>query len=269
MPELPEVETTRLGLMPLIVNQNVARVILHRSHLRWAVPQHLVTTLPKQRVQAIDRRGKYLLIRFLVGTVMIHLGMSGSIRVVGVNAPLHKHDHFELQFDNGGAMRLNDPRRFGSVLFSADGTHSLLDGLGVEPLGQAFNDVYLYHQSRHRQQNIKAFIMNSRVVVGVGNIYACESLFRAGINPRRLANAVSKKRYQLLTQCIKTVLTEAIQAGGTTLQDFSKVDGAPGYFAQTLLVYGREHQPCDTCAGKIARIVQNQRSTFYCKVCQT
>ncbi len=166
-------------------------------------------------------------------------------------------------------MRLNDPRRFGAVLFSKDGSHKLLDSLGVEPLEDLFDDTYLYIRSRKKQQNIKAFIMDSKMVVGVGNIYACESLFQAGINPECKAGSVSKKRYQQLTQRIKTILTQAIKAGGTTLQDFSQVDGNPGYFAQTLSVYGREDKQCKRCNGKIQRITQNQRSTFYCKKCQT
>jgi formamidopyrimidine-DNA glycosylase len=181
---------------------------------------------------------------------------------------LKKHDHFELSFANGKSMRLNDPRRFGAVLFSVDGAHPLLDNLGVEPLEKLFDNTHLYRRSRKKQQNIKAFIMDSKIVVGVGNIYACESLFYAGINPERKASSISKKRYAALTQCIKDILTQAIKAGGTTLQDFSSVDGQPGYFAQTLSVYGRENENCTQCNCKIARIVQNQRSTFYCPLCQ-
>ncbi len=269
MPELPEVETTKLGLTPLIVNQVVECAILYRDNLRWAMPKHLITTLANQVITAINRRGKYLLIKFDVGTLIIHLGMSGSIKVVNSDVPLKKHDHFELGFTNNTVMRLNDPRRFGAVLFSTDGSHPLLDNLGVEPLEDIFDESYLYIRSRNKQQNIKAFIMDSKVVVGVGNIYACESLHQAGINPERKAGSVSKKRYQLLTQCIKAILIQAIKAGGTTLQDFSQVDGSPGYFAQTLSVYGRENERCNTCDGKIARITQNQRSTFYCPICQT
>ena len=269
MPELPEVETTKRGLDPLIVSQVVERAILYRDNLRWEMPKHLVTTLASQTINAINRRGKYLLIEFDVGTLIIHLGMSGSIKVLSNDAPLKKHDHFELNLGNNTVMRLNDPRRFGAVLFSKDGSHPLLDSLGVEPLENEFDDTYLYTRSRNKQQNIKAFIMDSKMVVGVGNIYACESLFQAGINPERKAGSVSKKRYQQLTQRIKTILTQAIEAGGTTLQDFSQVDGSPGYFAQTLNVYGREGKPCMLCNGKISRIIQNQRSTFYCPLCQT
>lgn len=269
MPELPEVETTKRGLAPLIINQTVAKVVLHRANLRWEMPKHLITTLANQKVNAVNRRGKYLLIELDVGTLIVHLGMSGSIKVLDKEEPCLKHDHFELVFDDGKSMRLNDPRRFGAVLFSKDGSHKLLDGLGVEPLEGLFDDTYLYVRSRKKQQNIKAFIMDSKVVVGVGNIYACESLHQAGIAPERSAGSVSKKCYQVLSQCIRNILTQAIDAGGTTLQDFSQVDGTPGYFSQTLSVYGRENKPCGTCSGKISRITQNQRSTFYCKQCQT
>ena len=268
MPELPEVETTRRGLEPLIVNQVVDQVILHRRDLRWAMPKHLSHTLPGYRVNNIKRRGKYLLIEFEVGVLILHLGMSGSIKVLNQSEPLIKHDHFEVRFTNGQSLRLNDPRRFGAVLFSKDGSHPLLDSLGVEPLESLFNDHYLYQQSRNKQQNVKAFVMDSKIVVGVGNIYACESLFKAGINPNTKASRISLKRYQALTQAIRSTLAAAIEAGGTTLQDFAQVDGSPGYFAQTLLVYGREGESCTGCGGKIARINQNQRSTFYCPSCQ-
>jgi len=269
MPELPEVETTKNGLLSLIKDQVVLKAVHHRENLRWEIPKHLPTTLANQAIIDIKRRGKYLLITFEVGTLIIHLGMSGSIKVVSSDEPLLKHDHFELLLNNNTSMRLNDPRRFGAVLFSTDGSHPLLDSLGVEPLEELFDESYLYIRSRKKTQNIKAFIMDSKVVVGVGNIYACEGLFACGIDPERKAGSVSKNRYQLLTQQIKVILTNAIKAGGTTLQDFSQVDGQPGYFTQTLNVYGRENKPCPTCGGKISRIIQNQRSTFYCKSCQS
>jgi len=269
MPELPEVETTKRGLVPLIVRQTVQQVLLHRDNLRWEIPKYLPSVLSQQTINSINRRGKYLLIWFDVGVLIIHLGMSGSIKVVGKNTPRLKHDHFELVFDNNLSMRLNDPRRFGAVLFSKDGSHKLLDNLGVEPLTDDFDEAYLYIHSRKKVQNIKAFIMDSKIVVGVGNIYACESLFKAGINPERKAGNISKQRYQKLTQNIKDILNKSIKAGGTTLQDFSQVDGNPGYFSQTLNVYGRENESCTICDGKIVRIIQNQRSTFYCKQCQT
>ncbi len=268
MPELPEVETSKNGLLLLIVGQVVDAVYLWRDNLRWAIPTHLNTTLARQVVCGVGRRGKYLLIEFEVGILIIHLGMSGSIRVVNRNVELQKHDHFELVFENGKSMRLNDPRRFGAVLFSTNGIHPLLDNLGVEPLEDEFDANYLYTKSRKKHLAIKAFIMNSKVVVGVGNIYACESLFKSRIDPRRPAGKVTKKCYQLLTQNIKSTLSEAILAGGTTLQDFTKIDGTPGYFAQDLYVYGRENKPCFICNGKITRITQNQRATFYCPQCQ-
>ena len=268
MPELPEVETTKRGLEPLINNQVVECVILHRPNLRWEIPKHLHNTLAGKKVNSIKRHGKYLLIGFDVGTLIMHLGMSGNIKVLSQDKPLIKHDHFEIQFKNNTSMRLNDPRRFGAVLFSSNGQHSLLDSLGVEPLTKDFDETYLYSKSRGKQQNIKAFVMDAKIVVGVGNIYACESLFKAGIDPEQKAGSVSQHKYQQLTQHIKDTLARAIEAGGTTLQDFAQVDGSPGYFAQTLLVYGREGESCTSCSGKIARIVQNQRSTFYCPTCQ-
>ncbi|KAA0445922.1 MAG: bifunctional DNA-formamidopyrimidine glycosylase/DNA-(apurinic or apyrimidinic site) lyase [Candidatus Thioglobus sp.] len=268
MPELPEVETTKLGLQALIIHQQVKKAVLYRDNLRWEIPQHLPKTLANQVVNSIDRRGKYLLLRFEVGMLIIHLGMSGSIKVLQSDEPLKKHDHFELIFTNGKCMRLNDPRRFGAVLFTQNNSHPLLDNLGVEPLEDEFDEAYLYNKSRRKKQNIKAFIMDSKIVVGVGNIYACESLFCSGINPQNQADSVSKKRYKALTQCIKKILIQSIKAGGTTLQDFSAVDGQPGYFSQTLSVYGRKSENCDKCNSKISRITQNQRSTFYCPLCQ-
>jgi len=198
---------------------------------------------------------------------MIHLGMSGKINVVDINEPPKKHDHFLLYFENE-VMRFNDPRRFGSIFYLEDKNHKLLNKLGVEPLEDFFHENYLFENSRNKAQNVKAFIMDSKIVVGVGNIYACESLHKAGLNPKTKANKISKQRYINLTNKIKEVLRKAIKAGGTTLQDFAKVDGKPGYFSQELSVYGRENENCFNCNGKIKRIVQNQRSTFYCPICQ-
>ncbi len=268
MPELPEVETTRAGLSPLINNRKVKKVNIYQKKLRWNIPDHLPSTIKGCTINGVDRRAKYLLLRLDVGTLIMHLGMSGSIRVVNKDEELIKHDHFEICLDDNSAIRLNDPRRFGSVLFSDNGEHKLLSNLGVEPLSDEFDSSHLFKLSRGKKQNIKTFIMDSRVVVGVGNIYACESLFLSSINPKSLAGKVSLQHYQLLTDSIKTILKDAIKAGGTTLQDFSRVDGSPGYFKQTLSVYGREGRNCNSCGGKISRIVQNQRSTFYCKKCQ-
>lgn len=268
MPELPEVETTRRGLEPLITNQTVSKVSIYQKKMRWEIPSSIPITLSQQVVNGIGRRGKYLLISFDVGVLIMHLGMSGSVKVVDESEELKKHDHFEITFENNKSMRLNDPRRFGCVLFSANGEHKLLSNLGVEPLTDDLDDDYLFSKSRGKKQNIKAFIMDSRVVVGVGNIYACESLYMAGIDPTSAAGNISLKRYISLTRLIKEILDKAIMAGGTTLQDFSQVDGSPGYFTQALSVYGREGQNCHTCDGKISRIIQNQRSTFYCSKCQ-
>jgi len=267
MPELPEVETTKNGLHKLLTNKNITKVEILNPYLRWAVDQSITSKLNNQTIRSFSRRGKYILFNLDKGHLMIHLGMSGKINVVNINEPLNKHDHFLLYFKNK-VMRFNDPRRFGSIFYLKDLNHKLLNNLGVEPLEDSFHKNYLFENSRNKTQNVKAFIMDSKIVVGVGNIYACESLFKAGINPKTKANKISKQRYINLTNNIKSVLIKAIKAGGTTLQDFAKVDGKPGYFSQELSVYGREDKNCFSCNGKIRRIVQNQRSTFYCPICQ-
>ena len=269
MPELPEVETTRLGLKKLIVGQKILSAHIYQPRLRWPVPEHLLNTLDGQRVAGISRRGKYLLVEFKNGTLVMHLGMSGSIRVVDSELVLKKHEHFELKLSNNTSLRLDDPRRFGAVLWQNKGDMlPLLKSLGPEPLSDNFNANYLFECSRNRTQNIKTFIMNAKIVVGVGNIYAAESLFLSKISPKTSAGKISLKRYQVLTQSIKLILSEAIKNGGTTLKDFSGVDGKPGYFAQKLLVYGRANAPCEKCNGTIKKIVQNQRATYYCSQCQ-
>jgi len=267
MPELPEVETTKNGLHKLLTNKNITKVEILNPYLRWAVDQSITSKLNNQTIRSFSRRGKYILFNLDKGHLMIHLGMSGKINVVNINEPLNKHDHFLLYFKNK-VMRFNDPRRFGSIFYLKDLNHKLLNNLGVEPLEDSFHKNYLFENSRNKTQNVKAFIMDSKIVVGVGNIYACESLFKAGINPKTKANKISKQRYINLTNNIKSVLIKAIKAGGTTLQDFAKVDGKPGYFSQELSVYGRENENCYNCNGKITRIFQNQRSTFYCSKCQ-
>ena len=267
MPELPEVETTKNGLEKLLINKCISKVEIRNANLRWNVDRSIKFNLTNQTIRSFSRRGKYILFNLDKGHLMIHLGMSGKINVVDINERLKKHDHFLLFFEKI-VMRFNDPRRFGSIFYLDKLSHELIDHLGVEPLEDSFHEKYLFDQSRNKTQNVKAFIMNSKIVVGVGNIYACESLFKTGINPKTKANKVSKKRYILLTENIKRVLTKAIKAGGTTLQDFAKVDGKPGYFSQELSVYGRENENCYTCNDKIKRIVQNQRSTFYCPKCQ-
>ena len=269
MPELPEVETTKRGLEPHIVRRRVLSVNIHQKQLRWEIPSHLPTTIKGESIKKISRRAKFILIKFNSGTLVMHLGMSGSISVVPSAEALKKHHHFELVLDNATSMRFHDPRRFGSILWQKNNEQlSLFKNLGPEPLSSEFNDSTLYLSSRARKKNIKAFIMDSSVVAGVGNIYASESLFQAGISPKRVAGKTSKKRYQVLTQCIKQILSEAINNGGTTLNDFSNIDGEPGYFSQVLSVYGRNGMPCHRCDGTIKRIVQNQRASYYCPRCQ-
>ncbi len=269
MPELPEVETTKLGLEPHIVGKQVLSVQIHQKQLRWEIPSHLPKTIKEGIIKKISRRAKYILIKFSNGTLVMHLGMSGSISVVPSREVLKKHHHFELILDNSTSMRFHDPRRFGSILWQKNNEQlSLFKNLGPEPLSNKFNDNTLYLSSKGRKKNIKTFIMDSSIVVGVGNIYASESLFLAGISPKRISGKTSKKRYQVLTQCIKQILSEAINNGGTTLNDFSNIDGEPGYFSQVLSVYGRNDMSCYQCDGTIKRIVQNQRASYYCPRCQ-
>ena len=269
MPELPEVETTRRGLEPLIKERKVISVHIFKKKLRWTIPSHIKITLKNQTIERITRRAKYLLVKFEKGQLVMHLGMSGSIRVIPSSEPLRKHEHFEIKLDNSTSIRFHDPRRFGSVLWQKnDETLSLLNNLGPEPLSEKFDNNSLYNASIGKSKNIKTFIMDSSIVVGVGNIYASESLFLARISPKRKAGKISKKRYEALTQSIKKILADAIKNGGTTLNDFYSVDGNPGYFSQVLSVYDRDGMPCLRCGGKIKRITQNQRSTYYCPKCQ-
>ena len=267
MPELPEVETTKSGLEKLLANKTIREVEIRNPNLRWIIDQSIKSIIKNQTIRSFSRRGKYILFNLDKGHLMIHLGMSGKINIVDRNEPLTKHDHFLLHFNNE-VMRFNDPRRFGSIFDLKNLDHKLLNSLGVEPLDESFHENYLFECSRNKDQNVKTFIMDSKIVVGVGNIYACESLYKTGINPKTKAKNISKKRYICLTSNIIEVLRKAIKAGGTTLQDFAKVDGKPGYFSQELSVYGRENENCYNCNGKIKRIVQNQRSTFYCPKCQ-
>ena len=269
MPELPEVETTKRGLEPLILNRRILSAHIYKKKLRWEIPSHLIETLKQKTIHNISRRAKYLLIELSDGQLVIHLGMSGSMSVAPSSEPLKKHHHFELKLDNFTSIRFHDPRRFGSILWQDnDNQLKLLSDLGPEPLSYDFNDKVLYYASTGRSKNIKSFIMDSKVVVGVGNIYASESLFLAGISPKRVSGKTSKSRYETLTKSIKKILTDAINNGGTTLNDFSNVDGSPGYFAQILSVYDRDGMPCMRCNGKIKRIIQNQRATYYCPKCQ-
>ena len=267
MPELPEVETTKNGLAKLLTNKSITKVEIRNPNLRWRLDDSIKFNLNNQTLRYLSRRGKYIIFNLDKGYLMIHLGMSGKINVVDINEPIKKHDHFLLYFDKK-VMRFNDPRRFGSIFYLENLEHKLLNSLGVEPLEDSFHENYLYEKSRNKTQNVKAFIMDSKIIVGIGNIYACESLYKTGIDPKIESCKISKQKYIYLTENIKKVLTKAIKAGGTTLQDFAKVDGKPGYFSQELSVYGRENENCFNCNGKIKRIIQNQRSTFYCPKCQ-
>ena len=270
MPELPEVETTRRGILPHVKGRTIQEIIVRDRRLRWPVPKHLNTTLQGQQIREVKRRGKYLLLSSDVGTLIMHLGMTGSLRVLACNTPAEKHDHVDIVLDNGQCLRLRDPRRFGAVLFS-DGDplqHELLRDLGPEPLNDDFNADYLFAKSRKRTACIKSFIMDSHIVVGVGNIYANEALFAAGIHPRRAAGKVTRAQYALLVQSIKRVLRAAIKAGGTTLRDFTRSDGKPGYFRLSLQIYGHEGEPCPHCGKSITHAVIGQRSSYYCTHCQ-
>ncbi len=269
MPELPEVETTRRGIEPHLIGQAVQQVIVHNPNLRWPVPD-TVQQLSQGIVQSVDRRGKYLLITVPAGTAIVHLGMSGSLRVCNSTEPRRLHDHVELLLSSGLLLRFHDPRRFGCFLWQGhnEPLHTLLARLGPEPLTDAFNPDYLFRATRKRQVAIKNFIMNSDIVVGVGNIYASESLFMAGVRPGRAARRVTRKEVEKLVDAIKNVLQKSITDGGTTLRDFINTDGNPGYFAQSLRVYGRGGEPCHTCGEPIRQKVLGQRSTFYCSHCQ-
>jgi len=269
MPELPEVETTRRGVAPHIRTRTVIELIVRQPKLRWPVPAELHEILPGQPVLAVERRAKYLLIRFEPGTLLVHLGMSGSLRMVDVEQEAGKHDHVDLCFDSGMALRLHDPRRFGAVLWQPAGeTHSLLTSLGPEPLTDDFNVDHLAACADGRRTAIKTFIMDNHVVVGVGNIYANEALYAAGIHPKRAAGRISKARLAQLVEEIKAVLARAIEQGGTTLKDFVGGDGKPGYFAQQLNVYGRAGEPCPGCGNTLSEIRLGQRSTVFCGQCQ-
>ncbi len=270
MPELPEVETTCRGLKPHVVNRQIAAVRIRERRLRWPVPRQLGRMIRGTHIRNIDRRAKYLLLRTDVGTLILHLGMSGSLRVVAADYPAGKYDHFELVFTDGNCLRLRDPRRFGCVLWTTNdpARHPLLSTLGPEPLSNALSGEYLYARSQGRRISVKSFIMNSAIVAGIGNIYANEALFAAGIHPQRQAGRISQQRYTCLADSIKHTLQNAIQAGGTTLRDFSREDGNPGYFQQQLRVYGREGASCPCCQAPIRRLMVAQRSSYFCHRCQ-
>lgn len=268
MPELPEVETTKKGLEPYILDSKVKQVNIHHKQLRWPIPNQ-ARSIEGKKSSGLERRAKYLLWHFSNGSLVMHLGMSGKMRIVSSQEPLQKHDHFEVIFTNGKALRLNDPRRFGAILWQTpEEPLSILENLGPEPLTDNFSCDYLHQALSKRKGAIKNAIMTNAVVVGVGNIYASESLFLARINPKTAANRVSKKRLEALVIAIKDVLAKAIEAGGTTLKDFTQTDGNPGYFAQKLNVYGLEAEPCPQCNSLIKRTIIGQRATYYCTQCQ-
>jgi len=269
MPELPEVETTRAGLIPHLLGRRIIGVTLHRPNLRWPIPPELARHLTGERIIAVRRRAKYLLMDVASGSALWHLGMSGSLRVLAADTALRVHDHVELRLDSGALLRFNDPRRFGCLLWQAAGeTHPLLAALGPEPLSEAFSGAWLHALSRNRSASVKSFLMDQTVVVGVGNIYAAESLFAAGIDPRRAAGKVSLARYQRLAQAVRDILGHAIARGGTTLRDFISPDGAPGYFEQELLVYGRAGLPCRVCNTRLRDASLGRRASVWCPRCQ-
>lgn len=269
MPELPEVETTCRGIRPYLNQSIIRKWIVRESRLRWPVPE-VLSSLPGQTILDVQRRAKYLLIHCTQGHILIHLGMSGSLRIVPPETPWRKHDHLALELSNNKQLRYHDPRRFGCWLWTTDAPalHPLLRTLGPEPLSEEFTASLLQQRFRTRNLPIKQAIMDARTVVGVGNIYACEALFLARIDPQKPARQVSRKKLELLVSSIREVLEHSILQGGTTLRDFLREDGTPGYFSQQLRVYGRENLPCQTCSQSIKKVTLGQRSTFYCPQCQ-
>ena len=269
MPELPEVETTRRGLAPHLLRRTVTEVVQRRAGLRWAFAPELQSLLPGRRIAAVRRRAKYLLLDTDAGSALLHLGMSGSLRVLAPEVPAGLHDHLDIGLDSGRVLRFNDPRRFGCALWQAPGqTHELLRALGPEPLSDDFDGDWLFARSRGRSAPVKAFLMHQRIVVGVGNIYAAEALFAAGISPLRAAGKVSRARYAVLADEVKRILAYAIERGGTTLRDFIAPDGAPGYFELELRAYGRGGEPCTRCGRPLREAAIAQRTTAWCPACQ-
>lgn len=269
MPELPEVETTRAGLAPHCEGRTIRNVILRRPDLRWPIPKEIKKILPKQPIVKVRRRAKYLLLDTEPGSALLHLGMSGCLRVLPKASRVEKHDHVDIVLDNDTVIRFTDPRRFGCLLWQPAGeTHSLLQHLGPEPLSEHFDGDLLFALSRGRRSPVKHFLMDQSIVVGVGNIYAAESLFKAGISPMREAGSVSRARYAALADAVKSILGYAIERGGTTLRDFLNADGAPGYFEQELYVYGREGEPCKVCGKPVQDLRMGNRASAWCRKCQ-
>ncbi|MFN0079806.1 MAG: bifunctional DNA-formamidopyrimidine glycosylase/DNA-(apurinic or apyrimidinic site) lyase [Prosthecobacter sp.] len=269
MPELPEVETTLRGVSPHLIGKRVREVIVRDKRLRWPVPD-TIHELTGCRIESSMRRAKYMLFGTAKGTLMLHLGMSGNLRVLPPDTPWKKHDHLAITLDSGKQLRLHDPRRFGAALWLEGDPmqHALLKNLGPEPLGKAFTAAHLHAACKGKTAAIKQVLMDAHVVVGVGNIYASEALFMAGINPRKAAGKVTRPQLEKLVKAIRKVLAASIKMGGTTLRDFVNESGEPGYFKRTLSVYDRAGEPCRVCAAKVKRIVQGQRSTFFCPKCQ-
>ena len=270
MPELPEVETTRLGLAPWLEGRRITAVTLRRPDLRWPIPKEISRLLPGQPILGLRRRAKYLLLETAPGSALLHLGMSGQLRMVGPAVPVGTHDHVDLILDSGEILRFTDPRRFGCLLWQPQGDlHELLRDLGPEPLSADFTAEHLFERSRRRSASVKTFLMDQSTVVGVGNIYAAEALFQAGIRPGRAAGQVSLARYRRLVEAVQQVLAQAIEAGGTTLRDFIHPDGNPGYFQQELFVDGRAGEPCVSCGRALKGNRLGQRATVWCGHCQT
>ncbi len=269
MPELPEVETTLRGIEPHILLHTIVKVVVRQPRLRWPIDPNIIN-LQGATIIKCERRAKYIIMQTSHGYLIWHLGMSGSMRILDKSTAVEKHDHVDIVLSNDLLLRYTDPRRFGACIYTQEDplTHKLLSSLGPEPLSNAFNGDYLFNKSRHKNTTIKQFIMDGHIVVGVGNIYACESLFSSKIHPARKAGSISKKRLFNLTQHIKDVLLHSITQGGTTLKDFTQSDGKPGYFKQHLNVYGRKDELCFTCEKPIKITKQAQRSTYYCGHCQ-
>lgn len=270
MPELPEVETTLRGIQSLVTNQCITHINVRHPRLRWPIPNQIKSGLNGQTVHKVTRRAKYLLFSCDTGTIILHLGMSGSLRILSEPVPPGKHDHVDIHFANHHYLRFTDPRRFGALLWTEDDPemHPLIRHIGPEPLANSFNGDYLWQRSRKRSAPVKSFIMNSRIVAGVGNIYATEALFLAGIHPKKAAGKINKSDYAKLVHAIKNILKMAIKKGGTTLKDFRKSDGTPGYFRIELKVYGQAGEPCPTCKTTLKSLRIGQRSTVYCSQCQ-
>ncbi|WP_044469848.1 bifunctional DNA-formamidopyrimidine glycosylase/DNA-(apurinic or apyrimidinic site) lyase [Mannheimia massilioguelmaensis] len=268
MPELPEVETAMKGVSPYLKSYTIEKIIVRQPKLRWIVSPELYQ-LKNVKVLDLSRRSKYLIIHTEQGYIIGHLGMSGSVRIVPHDSPIDKHDHFDIVMDNGKLLRYNDPRRFGAWLWTTnlEEFHLFLK-LGPEPLSKDFNGLYLFRKSRQRNITVKSFLMDNAVVVGVGNIYANETLFLCGIHPEKIASKLTKAQCELIAKTVKEVLEQSIKRGGTTLKDFLQPDGRPGYFAQELLVYGHKNQPCPKCGTKIQTLIIAQRNSYFCPKCQ-